>query len=118
MKNKLVSTLIAAVMLFVSVPFLTPQKADAWFGNTTVYMFHRQSLGTVWVGNTSYLAWDVGFAKDSAHKFEVWSTRGYTLDNEFGSNKLIQNMVYYANVSLSTSILNDSNKFSYGCTNK
>lgn len=118
MKNKLLSTLVATVMLFVGLPFLSPKNADAWFGTTTVYMTHRECIGTVWVGNTTYLAYDVTFFRETSTQFESWRTRGWTSDAEFGDDKRIQNMSYYTNMALSTAILNDANRFYRGYRNK
>ena len=117
MRNKVLATMMAVVMCFVSIPFVKPQQAEAW-GTTTVYMYHRECLGTIWIGNTSHIVWDVGFAKDSRTKFETWTTYGYTEDTLFGSNNRIQNMTLYSNQSLSTSILNNSSYFNYGYCNK
>lgn len=117
MRNKFISIVMAVSMFFATAMFITPKQANA-LGSTTVYMYHRECIGTVWVGNTSYLAWDVGFARDTNRKFETWTTTNYTIDNLFGNNKRIQNMSYYANMSLSSSTLNNGNNFNYSYCNK
>lgn len=110
--KRIISTLMATITLLVGVFCLPAQNASA-LGSTTVYMFHREYLGTAWVGNTTYSIWDVSFAHDGRNAFEVWTTRGYTVNNEFGNSKLISNMSYYSNMNLSNSSLNNSNKFDY-----
>lgn len=115
--KKLLSALITSVILFVSIPSLKPQSANAW-GTTSVYMTHRECIGTVWVGNTSYLAWNVTFFRETGSKYESWLTNAWTADNEFGNSNRIQNMRYYEYMSLSSSVLNNPNKFIYCYTNK
>lgn len=117
MRNKVLATMMAVVMCFVSIPFMKPQQTEAW-GNTTVYMTYRHYLGTIYAPDGVWGLYDVTFFRESKTKYESWRTYGYTKDNEFGNNKLISNMTLWADVSLNSNVLNDPNKFSYGYRNK